>query len=99
MSSPEPDIHIWTDHSISDVTRLPPPRALFKTRIPSPIPEQAQNKDNINLNYGHLQRWVKVKRSGSRRQVKTKEDTLGACSFCKQFILINILATKFTRTI
>ncbi|KAJ8959042.1 hypothetical protein NQ318_022297 [Aromia moschata] len=75
VSSPEPDSPLWNDNSISDVTRLPLPSRSFETRIPSPIPEQTQHKDNINLNYdecpvvekneliaGHLQRWVKVKK-------------------------------------
>ncbi|KAJ8923313.1 hypothetical protein NQ315_001871 [Exocentrus adspersus] len=73
VSSPEPENSSWNENSISDVTRLPPPTRIFTTRIPSPTPEQVQNKDNINLNYddcpvveknelisGHLQRWVKI---------------------------------------
>lgn len=71
LSSPEPR---WND-SMSDVHRLPPPLSSFQTRIPSPLPCQAQNKEEINLNYdettlpskeelldSHLERWHNVKR-------------------------------------
>ncbi|KAJ8949328.1 hypothetical protein NQ314_008248 [Rhamnusium bicolor] len=86
VSSPEPDNSLWNENSISGVTRLPPPTRPFDTRIPSPIPEQAQNKDNINLNYdecpvveknelicGHLQRWVKVKKKWIATAAKNEE--------------------------
>jgi len=76
MSTPEPDSNLWNGSTLSDITRLPPPAETFKSRIPSPLPEQLnQNKDDINLNYdekpavprdvlirNHLQRWVNVKK-------------------------------------
>ncbi|CAG9856454.1 unnamed protein product [Phyllotreta striolata] len=77
LSSPEPvNNNSWIDNnSLSDVTRLPRPEEPFTTRIPSPLPEQEQVKDNINLNYDespaipkntllemHMERWANVKK-------------------------------------
>ncbi|XP_060522050.1 protein lin-37 homolog [Cylas formicarius] len=75
VSSPEPDgAATWNGDAV-DVSRLPPPSRPFQARIPSPLPEQEQIKERVDLNYdesppidkdvlmkGHLQRWVKVKR-------------------------------------
>ncbi|XP_023023781.1 myb-interacting protein 40 [Leptinotarsa decemlineata] len=74
LSSPEPSTPSWND-SISDLTRLPPPTGPVDTRIPSPLPEQQQDRDNINLNYEecppvaknilmqmHQERWAKVRK-------------------------------------
>ncbi|KAL3272379.1 hypothetical protein HHI36_013856 [Cryptolaemus montrouzieri] len=53
VSSPEPEYHDWNG-TFTDVHRLPPPSTEFDTRIPSPLPCQEQDKDNINLNYVNI---------------------------------------------
>lgn len=52
LSSPEPEQDAsWNEEKISEVSRLPPPTQPYITRIPALIPEQKQNKEDINLNY------------------------------------------------
>jgi len=76
MSTPEPDSNLWNGNNVTEINRLPPPAETFRTRVPSPLPEQKnQDKNEINLNYdekppvprdvlirNHLQRWVNVKK-------------------------------------
>nr|CAH7766929.1 unnamed protein product [Callosobruchus chinensis] len=87
VSTPEPEERSWNeDDSLTEVTRLPAPSHPFETRLPSPLPEQQQNKDNINLNYdefeapekevlmqSHLERWAKVKRKWVQTAAKNEE--------------------------
>ncbi|XP_056641472.1 protein lin-37 homolog [Diorhabda carinulata] len=74
LSSPEPANNSWNENSLSEINRLPSPHTQFVSRIPSPLPEQEQNKDNINLDYDeyipskhtlmqeHMKRWMNVKK-------------------------------------
>lgn len=87
MSSPESDMGLWNGSTLSEVTRLPVPNKPFITRIPSPLPEQAnKSKQEINFNYdekppvpkdalirNHLQRWVNVKKKWVSMAQKNEE--------------------------
>ncbi|CAH2015956.1 unnamed protein product [Acanthoscelides obtectus] len=87
LSTPEPEDKSWNgDDSLTEVTRLPAPSGPFEKRIPPPLPEQQQNKDNINLNYdqceppekevlmqNHLERWSKVKKKWIETAAKNEE--------------------------
>ncbi|XP_049817874.1 protein lin-37 homolog isoform X2 [Aethina tumida] len=83
ISSPDPEMH-WND--TTELHKLPPPSRPFETRIPSPLPEQAQDKNNINLNYDecppvdkntlirkNLERWVNVKKKWIKTAAKNEE--------------------------
>ncbi|XP_028145679.1 protein lin-37 homolog [Diabrotica virgifera virgifera] len=74
LSSPEPVNNSWIDNA-SEVHRLPAAITPFVSRVPSPLPEQKQNKNNLNLDYEecpppsrqslmqmHMKRWSKVKK-------------------------------------
>ncbi|CAH1115926.1 unnamed protein product [Phaedon cochleariae] len=94
LSSPEPATspisvkdNSWNENenTESEVNLLPPPVGILESRIPSPIPEQEQNKDNINLDYDesppvdknilmqmHMKRWVKVKAKWAETAAKNE---------------------------
>ncbi|XP_044760638.1 protein lin-37 homolog isoform X2 [Coccinella septempunctata] len=84
VSSPEPEHQSWNGN-FSDINRLPPPSEEFQKRIPSPLPCQEQNKDDINLDYNeappvpqyilikdHLQRWAKVRKHWNETAAKNE---------------------------
>ncbi|CAH0563654.1 unnamed protein product [Brassicogethes aeneus] len=84
ISSPEPEPPCYDPNA--EIHRLPPPSKPCVSRIPSPLPEQAQDKDNINLNYdecppvdkntlirNNLERWVNVKKKWISTAAKNEE--------------------------
>ncbi|XP_045476158.1 protein lin-37 homolog [Harmonia axyridis] len=101
VSSPEPEPDAWNG-IYADIHQLPPPSEEFHKRIPSPLPCQEQNKDNINLNYDeappvpqdilikdHLQRWAKVRKNWNDTAAKNES---------RYTVSTQILKTIYNRT-